>query len=591
MASIAAAAKVKPRILIGAPSNSAVDNIIQKIVDDSFMDGNGTKYRPSLVRVGTGYSSSVSKTTLDNKVNQIIGEGSKPNALEQSIQALRKDLRRLEDEIGNLQRRIRLVANAANYTLSRDWEIRIDEQNFKNTERVLFVNHKLKKVELKCPPKPREGEDLYPISEMPHYRSCMASLVKYIERHNDKHSRLLQLTLVQNAAGSIETSNYNQVGSALHRELETHVLNSTHIVMTTLGSAGSKTMEDVVKFSVVVIDEAACSSEPSILPALQLGSSHCVLVGDPQQLPATTFALSGRETKYDRSLFQRLEEGGHDVNMLNIQYRMNTQISTFPRKIFYYGSLLDGPNVSNPDYGGELSKMIRSQFRFFQPLTVLDLDSSEEREGANLSNIDEAKLVLFLYSSIDKETNGLVRKSKVAIITPYMQQVYVIKRLFEEKYGLSYIRLVDISTVDAYQGKEANIVILSCVRAASKNVGIGFLSDVQRMNVALTRAKNFLFVIARCRTILVNPYWRDFVGFARSQESILRIVPKKANQTSGRRNGRKYYGKGPLVENCFPNLQQLRPIHHGGGNPSIGRNHDVNEIFGMQNEDDGNISA
>ncbi len=592
LAAIAAAAKVKPRILIGAPSNAAIDNIIQKIVEDRFMDGNGGKYRPSLVRVGTGFSSTVSNTTLDYKVNQIIGEGSRPKVLEQSIQTLRKDLKRLQGEIQNLQRRVRLIDNAANYTLSRDWEIRIDEQNFKSKERVLFVNHKLKKVELTCPPKPKEGEDLYPISEMPHYRSCMSSLVKYIERHNESYSKLLQFTLVQNAAGSLDTSNYNQVGSDLHRELETHILNSTHIVMTTLGSAGSKTMENMVKFSVIVIDEAACSSEPSILPALQLGSSHCVLVGDPQQLPATTFAMSGRELKYDRSLFQRLEEGGHDVNMLNIQYRMHSKISAFPRKIFYEGSLLDGPNVSNPDYGGQLSKVIKSTFRYFQPLTVMDLDSSEERDGAKLSNMDEAKLALFLYATIDKETNGLVKKSKVAIITPYMQQVFVIKRIFEDKYGLSYNRLVEISTVDAYQGKESEIVILSCVRAASKSVGIGFLSDVQRMNVALTRAKHFLFVITRCRTILVNPYWRDFVGFARREQAILKIVPRKMNQSGMRSNGgKRNFGKNGTLEQMFPNLRFIKPIHFGEPIPEIIVNRNKHALKNVQHEDDGNISA
>ena len=131
----------------------------------------------------------------------------------------------------------------------------------------------------------------------------------------------MQLVLVQNSASMLDTSNYNQTAVDLRQQLETHVLNSTHIVMTTLGSAGSKTMENVNKFSVIVIDEAAQSSEPSTLPALQLGSSHCVLVGDPQQLPATIFSISGRMTKYDRSLFQRLEEGGHHVNMLNTQYR------------------------------------------------------------------------------------------------------------------------------------------------------------------------------------------------------------------------------------------------------------------------------
>lgn len=557
-------------------------------MEDQFMDGNGTKYRPSLVRVGAGYSSSVSNVSLDHKVNQIIAECSKSKGLEELIVSIKQDLKRLQVEIENLQRRIRLIANASTYLLSRDWEIRIDEENFKTRERVLFVNHKLKKVELKCPPRPKEGEELYPISEQPHYRSCMASLVKYIERHNDNHSKLMQLTLVQKASITIDTSNYNKVDIELHEELKTHLLNSTHIVMTTLGSAGSKTMEDVEKFSVIVIDEAAQSSEPSILPALQLGSSHCVLVGDPQQLPATIFSLSGRETKYDRSLFQRLEEGGHLVTMLNTQYRMNPKISAFPRQIFYDGSLLDGQNVIQSSYGSELTQAISSKFCHFQPLTILDLDSFEEREGSNLSNLDEARLVLHLFSSLDNETNGLSKKSKVAVITPYMQQVFVIKRLFEDKYGLSFNRFVDISTIDAFQGKEANIVILSCVRAASRGVGIGFLSDVQRMNVALTRAKHFLFVIARCRTILINPFWRDFVAHARKQNAILRIVPEKKNVQN---NGMKRSKFSASAEKLFPNLRFIRPLHHDGGESIISGLSSVRSNVHFQEENDGNISA
>lgn len=79
-----------------------------------------------------------------------------------------------------------------------------------------------------------------------------------------------------------------------------------------------------------------------------------------------------------------------------------------------------------------------------------------------------------------------------------------------------------MNTVDAFQGRESDIVIFSCVRAAGSN-GIGFLSDVQRMNVALTRAKYFLFVIMRCQSIVVNPYWRDLVENARENNAVLPV--------------------------------------------------------------------
>ena len=108
--------------------------------------------------------------------------------------------------------------------------------------------------------------------------------------------------------------------------LEAHVLNSVHIVLTTLGSAGNRAFDAADKFEVVVVDEAAQSVEPATLSALQLGSRHAVLVGDPQQLPATIFNVSGKNSKYDRSLFQRLEEAGQPVYMLEEQVRLSDKM-------------------------------------------------------------------------------------------------------------------------------------------------------------------------------------------------------------------------------------------------------------------------
>ena len=438
-----------------------------------------------------------------------------------------------------------------------------------------------------CPPRPASGEELHPTDQMPHYRSCMASVVKYIERHNDLHSKLLQFIQVQNMSKDINNSNRKHLAVELNQVLETSILDSTHIVMTTLGTSGSKTLEGASKFSVIVIDEAAQCSEPAMLPALNLGSSHCVLVGDPQQLPATIFSMSGRETKYDRSLFQRLEEAGHHVYMLNIQYRMHPMISAFPRRIFYAGSLEDGPNVCKPNYGGDLNTSVRGNFRYFQvsrhfilfrrcisllcacsnittsqkPFTILDIDSTEERDGTSLSNRTEANLALHLFSTL-RDTAQI--KARMAIITPYQQQVSLLRRIFQEKFGLSYTKFVDVSTIDSFQGKEASIVILSCVRASPAGGGIGFLSDVQRMNVALTRAKHFLFVLARCSSIVINPYWRDLVDHAVSQGAVLKVVPRMNNGLGrvGDAN-RRTQGRGSVKRTdtgMFPDFQNLRPV-------------------------------
>lgn len=297
-----------------------------------------------------------------------MSEGTSPENLATIVTNSRNELKRLEKEIRNLQRRVRALADASSYPLSQDWEIRIDEENFDITERVLFVNHKQQTVSLTCPPQALPSEKVLTAEEMPHYKSCMDTLVNYIERYNTLYSKLEQYLMIQNAAVSMQGNGHNQVPSELTQRLETHILDSMHIVMTTLGSAGSKMIASAVKFEVVVVDEAAQSSEPSTLVALQLGSSHAILVGDPQQLPATIFSVSGRLSKYDRSLFQRLEEAGHPVHMLDTQYRMHPAISSFPRRIFYDGSLKDGANVLDENYGGHLIQSIRCNLQHFKPI-------------------------------------------------------------------------------------------------------------------------------------------------------------------------------------------------------------------------------
>lgn len=156
------------------------------------------------------------------------------------------------------------------------------------------------------------------------------------------------------------------------------------------------------------------------------------------------------------------------------------------------------------------------------------MDSKEERGGTSLSNTDEARLAVHLYTQLRNLTGGIATTKRVAVITPYSQQSKLLKRLFNEFLGPQFERLVEVNTVDAFQGREANIVIFSCVRAAGSH-GIGFLSDVRRMNVALTRAKYFLFVIARCDSIVVNPYWRELVDHARETSAVLAVHKTRNN--------------------------------------------------------------
>lgn len=519
------ARRAKPRLLVCAPSNAAVDNVILKIMEDGFIDGSGQRYNPSITRIGVGQSPAVKDVALETKVDQILTDNSDVQQLENSIAGFRMELQRITTDILKYRKRIHAIANASPWPLGAGWEIRVEEENFDETGRVFFVNHKEHTTTYECPPPPEPGEKQVPARAMPEYRAFMSRTVKLVESYFSIKSNLEQSTIVKGSMGN----------GARHFEvkqnLEMHVLNSVHIVMTTLGTAGSRALTDGVdKFEVVVVDEAAQSVEPATLAAMQLGSRHCVMVGDPQQLPATIFNVSGKNSKYDRSLFQRLEEAGEEVFMLNEQYRMDPKISHFPRHIFYKGALKDGPNVKKPNYGSPLMEAITSKVQALQPFTVLDLESREERGGTSLSNSTEADLAVYLYEALKDISNGLSATSRVAVITPYSQQANILRRKFDNLLGENYTKYVEVNTVDAFQGREAKIVIFSAVRAAGSR-GIGFLSDVRRMNVALTRAKHFLFVIARCESIRVNPYWRDLVDHAHETNAVVRVPiikkPKK----------------------------------------------------------------
>uniref|UniRef100_A0A7S3QDL7 WW domain-containing protein n=1 Tax=Chaetoceros debilis TaxID=122233 RepID=A0A7S3QDL7_9STRA len=502
---LAEAKKQKPRLLVCAPSNNAIDNVIQKIMEGGFVDGAGRRYNPSIVRIGSGQSDSVKNVSLETQVDHLLSEMDDAGKIQSAVAGYKSELSRIQMEIHQHRRKLTAILRACDYPLALEWEIRVVE----NLQPV-FVNHSEKRTTYECPPPPEPGEKHRQASSSPEFKVYNSQLVKLVDRFTNINSKLERYILMSKKTDS------------LRDHLQTNILDSTHIVLTTLGTSGCRALESCAKFEVVVVDEAAQSVEPATLVALQLGSSHAILVGDPNQLPATIFSVSGRTTKYDRSLFQRLEEAGHEVHLLDTQYRMHPQISQFPRNIFYGGLLKDGPNVLGKLYGNPLRDRMMAKLPSFKPFTVFDLDSSEERGGSSLSNATEARFALQLYQNLTKEFGIFVSTSKVSVITPYAQQAALIRQTFAQALGSEYRQLVEVNTVDSFQGREANIVIFSCVRAAGSK-GIGFLSDVRRMNVALTRAKHFLFVIARCKSISVNPYWGQLVKHAKDSRAVVTV--------------------------------------------------------------------
>jgi senataxin len=291
--------------------------------------------------------------------------------------------------------------------------------------------------------------------------------------------------------------------------LEVSFVDEAHIVCTTLSSTGLELFEAAVGFDVLIVDEAAQSVELSTLVPLRLGIRQAVLVGDPQQLPATVFSRGGARSGYDVSLFERLTRAPTRLvaHMLDTQYRMHPAISAFPSRYFYQGRLRDGGCVGGGAWRQSWHE-VAAGGPLAPPLLFCDLATSAERGGGRQSraNEPEAQLVVALYQTLCRTfpDEQLAARRRVGVITPYAQQLSLLKRLFERALGPRWAAEVDVNTVDGFQGREKDIILFSCVRSAGNaggggaGGGIGFLDDLRRMNVALTRARHSLFVVGRC---------------------------------------------------------------------------------------------
>jgi len=268
------------------------------------------------------------------------------------------------------------------------------------------------------------------------------------------------------------------------------------------------------RFGTIVVDEAAqCNELLSIIP-FRYSSERCVMVGDPKQLSSVTFSKSASRAGYDRSLFERLQRCGVKSHLLDTQYRCRPEIANFSSFRYYRGLVQNGPNVVQRDY-----TILPSNSRYLRPFMLYDLLNSEESRGFgpdvhSFRNVPEAEFVCnlihyYLTKSSCQDSDSIrVALSRIGVITPYRSQIYQIERCFQSlahKKGWGNDLSIEINSVDAFQGREKDIIIFSCVRsehfADRETHTVGFLRDPRRLNVALTRAKYGLWIVGHCQTL------------------------------------------------------------------------------------------
>lgn len=269
-------------------------------------------------------------------------------------------------------------------------------------------------------------------------------------------------------------------------------LKEAHLVFTTCAGAGLGLLRSE-SFDIVIIDEASQQTEPTSLIPLVKGCSRATLVGDHVQLRATVQRHAALEM-FDVSLFERLyrEHSGRGIRkvMLDTQYRMHRDICEFSSKEFYEGKLRTGVRdgerplpLSEFEWPINADGISKSRTIFVQCSETEDIGQKSK------SNRAQAKICYEICKKLATPLSGDEVQQQppisIAVLTPYSRQAELLKRM---------VSGVEVSSIDGFQGREADIVIFVTVRCNAHNE-LGFLKDMRRLNVALTRARTGLIVI------------------------------------------------------------------------------------------------
>lgn len=307
------------------------------------------------------------------------------------------------------------------------------------------------------------------------------------------------------------------------------LFNSAHVIASTLVGSSSRIL-DGRKFSTLFIDEAAQALEAaSLIPLKRAG--RLILAGDHCQLPPTVKCYEALKQGLGKSLMERLV-GNHPeaVTLLSMQYRMNEDIMRFSSDWFYGGAMVAAPEVR---FRGILDFDSAIDWVDTDPLSISQEDDSpddqllfkESLTGNSFGRInrDEARLTLLtLQNYIQKigKERFLDERIDVGVISPYRAQVHYLRKAMRRlAFFRPFRKNITIDTVDSFQGQERDVIVLSMVRS-NDDGNIGFLRDLRRMNVAMTRARMKLIIIGSASTLGRHPFYRRLLSSIGSIKNI-----------------------------------------------------------------------
>ncbi|RYZ26762.1 MAG: IGHMBP2 family helicase, partial [Chitinophagaceae bacterium] len=287
------------------------------------------------------------------------------------------------------------------------------------------------------------------------------------------------------------------------------VLAKADVITSTLVGANHYTIRNR-RYNAVVIDEAGQAMEPSCwIPILK--AKKLVMAGDHCQLPPTIKSVEAAKELSVTLLEKCVTIHPEAVVLLQEQYRMHKTIMGFSSAEFYENKLVANPSVAE-----------HLLFAGDQPLLFIDTAGcgfEEKLEGTGISNPEEASFLLkHLHALIEDIKSKQSVLPSIAVISPYRHQVELLKELFSSYPLLTEASAnISINTIDSFQGQERDVVYISMTRSNADST-IGFLSDIRRMNVAMTRARKKLVVIGDSATLSQFSFYADFIDYAQQHE-------------------------------------------------------------------------
>ncbi|KAG2010053.1 RNA helicase [Coprinopsis cinerea AmutBmut pab1-1] len=462
----------KPKILICAPSNAAIDEIAQRL-KAKYCDGDPVK-KLSIVRMGAQGSigSAVKGVSLDSLVQDKIQEETGNQGF--PTEELNRQISMLKMEMESLKH-------------ARDEKLK-EMTNLQNN----YARHNALDQETQAMGRKRQA------------------LAAELNKLRDK---------LKSDGRSME---------ALRRKARFEIIRDADVICSTLSGSGHEALLDQT-FEMVIIDEAAQAVELSSLIPLKYESKRCIMVGDPQQLPPTVISQQAASKKYDQSLFQRFfKKSPKAVHLLSIQYRMHPEISRFPSKAFYNDRIQDGPNMKELTARPWHAEPLLGIYKIFNVN-----GNAEEGPQNSLKNRAEVEVATALYRRLSTQFREFGLERKIGIVSPYRAQIKELERSFFQAFGQSVLDEIDFNTVDGFQGQEKDIIILSCVRGGPGVKSIGFMADVRRLNVAITRAKSALFILGNVPTLeRSESIWKQAIADARERNLIVNVDSKTFTQPS-----------------------------------------------------------